>query len=103
MAKYSIYEWMVTDLKISGNELIIFSIINSFCIEHKTEFNCSISYLTQKSGVTKPTVIKLLTSLTQKGILTKKEIHINNVKLCSYSLSQNTTNLRNKYGVEKRS
>lgn len=75
----------ITDLKLSGNELIVFSIIHGFSQDGQSEFNGSLSYLASALNSSRQTVINVLKSLTEKQLITKKETTINNIKFNSYS------------------
>lgn len=81
---------MVTELKLSGNNLIIFALIHGFCRDGKHEFHGSIDYICKWTNLTRPTVISTLKALTESGLLTKSENVVNNVKMCSYSSNYDT-------------
>ena len=77
--------WMVTELKLSGNELIVYAIIYGFSqsgIDQK--FTGSIRYLSEWTNTTKQTVMNCLKSLVDKGYIEKQESLKNGVKFCDY-------------------
>lgn len=76
--------WMVTDLCLKGNELLIYAIIYGFSQAEKQVFNGSLQYLANWTNSTKQGVIKSLKSLEAKGFICKKENYINGVKFCEY-------------------
>lgn len=81
--------WMINRLGLSGTELIVFAIIYGFC-QHDScngSYHGSLQYLADFTGTTKPTVIRVLKSLTDKGYIEKSESYQNNVKFCSYRIS----------------
>lgn len=81
--------WMINRLGLSGTELIVFAIIYGFC-QHDScngSYHGSLQYLADFTGTTKPTVIRVLKSLAEKGYIEKSECYQNNVKFCSYSIS----------------
>lgn len=80
----TIQGWMVTDLKLSGNELLAFAIIYGFSQGGNSGFNGGLKYLMEWLGSTKKTVISALSSLVEKGFVTKYEDTINGVKFCRY-------------------
>ena len=79
--------WMVTDLKLKGNELLIYAIIYGFTQDGDSMFNGSSSYLASWCGCSKPTVLSALNSLVKKQLLYKEE-YLNNsgVRLCRYQV-----------------
>lgn len=82
--------WMVTDLKLKGNELLIYAIIYGFSQDGESEYTGSRSYLAEWTNSTKYGVTKALQSLCEKGILVKKETIVNGVKFCSYRATKLT-------------
>lgn len=76
--------FMVNDLKLKGNELLIYAIINGFSQEDGQVFNGSLQYLAEWTNSTKQGVIKNIKSLIDKGYLGKNEKYINGVKFCEY-------------------
>lgn len=80
----NIQGWMVTELKLSGNELFVFAIIYGFTQDGEQWFEGSRQYLADWCNSTKPGIQKNLKSLTEKGYLLKEEVFINNVKFCKY-------------------
>lgn len=76
--------WMVNDLDLKGNELIIYSIIYGFSQSESQCFTGSLGYLEEWTRASKPTVIAALKSLQSKGLITKDEYMKNGVKFCRY-------------------
>ena len=76
---------MITQLKLKGNELLIFSIIHGFSQDGESRFKGSVRYLTEWTGLDRGTVIRILRSLTDKGYIDKYEVNNNNVRVCEYS------------------
>lgn len=76
---------MVSKLKLSGNNLIIFALIHGFSKDGEHNFNGSLEYICQWTNLSKSTVIATLKALTDNGLINKKENIINNVKFCSYN------------------
>ena len=80
----TIQGWMVTDLKLKGNSLLIYAIIYGFSQEENQRFNGSRQYLAEWTNGTQRGVQKALNALVESGLLDKKESIVNGVKLCSY-------------------
>ena len=75
---------MVNDLKLKGNELLVYSIIYGFSQDGNNWFNWSLQYLSEWTNSTKQGVLKNLQSLVIKWFIEKKEIINNWVKFCEY-------------------
>lgn len=80
--------WMVTDLHLKGNELLVFAIIHGFSQDGENRFTGSLQYLADWTSATKQGVMKNLKSLIEKGYICKEEKHINGVKFCEYYSTQ---------------
>lgn len=76
--------WMVNDLKLKGNELMVYAVIYGFSQTENQRFTGSLQYLADWTNSTKQGVIKNLKSLVEKGFIEKEEKKINNVKFCEY-------------------
>ena len=89
-----IHEFMVRDLRLKGNELLIYAIIfdSSQTEEHK--FSGSLRYLAGWTNSTKQSVLNSLKSLMQKCYIKKEEQIINGVKHCSYRISKKSEEAR---------
>lgn len=80
--------WMLSDLKLKGNELIIYACIYGFSQAENQAFTGSLQYLADWTNSTKQGVIKCLKSLVEKGLLQKKENIINGIKFCEYRATE---------------
>lgn len=80
--------WMLTDLKLKGNELLVYACIYGFSQAENQVFNGSLQYLADWTNSTKQGVIKNLKSLEEKGYIVKSEKFINGVKFCEYYATQ---------------
>lgn len=77
--------WMISELKLKGNELMVYAIIYGFSQGNEGQrFTGSLQYLADWTNSTKPGVIKNLKSLMEKGLIGKEEKQINSVKFCEY-------------------
>lgn len=71
-------------LGLSGNDLMVFALINGFSQNGQGCFYGNISYICETCGISKSTTLRILQDLTQRGLLIKKEIFENGVKSVSY-------------------
>lgn len=76
--------WMVNELKLKGNELLIYAIIYGFSQLEGQKFTGSLQYLANWTNSTKQGVIKCLKSLIEKELIIKEDKIINGVKFCEY-------------------
>ena len=74
----------IHDLKLKGNELLIFSIIHSFSRDGESRFYGSINYLCEMTNASRMTVKRVLDDLVAKTLILKEEIYKNGVKYCEY-------------------
>jgi len=76
--------WMVNDLKLKGNRLLIFAIIHGFSQSKQGVFCGSLQYLANWTNITKRNVIENLKCLESQNLIEKSEIFENGVKFCAY-------------------
>lgn len=77
--------WMIKNLELKGNELIIFAIIYGFSQGEQGVFNGSLQYLADWTNSTKQGVIKNIKNLIEKGLIIKNEVKRGCIKYCEYS------------------
>ena len=65
----TIQGWMIEDLKLGGNELIVYAVIYGFCRDGQNWYKLSQDYVAKWSGITTRGLRKILTSLKEKGLL----------------------------------
>lgn len=87
--------WMVTDLHLKGNELLVYAIIYGFSQLKGQVFKGSLKYLADWTQSTKQGIIKVLKSLEQRNLIVKIEKSVNNVKVCEYYATEFNTPLNN--------
>ena len=75
---------MVNDLKLKGNELLVYAIIYGFSQDGISSYTGSLQYLADWTNSTKRGMIKVLQSLVEKNLIVKKEIFKNGQKYCEY-------------------
>jgi uncharacterized phage protein (TIGR02220 family) len=76
--------WMVNELNLKGNELLIYAIIYGFSQTENQLYSGSLQYLADWTNSSKQGVILNLKSLISKGLIVKNERLINGVKFCEY-------------------
>lgn len=82
----SVQEWMIDDLNLGGNELMVFALIYGFSSDGKSEFHGSYQYMMKWAGVTsRQTMLNILKKLIDRGCITKRAEIVNGVQSVSYS------------------
>jgi hypothetical protein len=71
-AYFTVQAWMVNDLGLHGNELTLYAIIYGFSQDGRSEFVGSISYVMEWLGCSRPTAMKTIAALVNKGLIEKK-------------------------------
>lgn len=82
---FTVQGWMITELGLKGNELMVYAIIYGFTQfgdDHK--YNGGLQYLADWTNSTKEGIRKCVNSLVEKGLLLKYDVYVNNVKFCEY-------------------
>lgn len=80
----TIQGFMIVDLKLSGNELIMYALIYGFSQNGESHFHGSLNYITTALNVTKANAKKILDRLVEKGLIKKRDVVIGGVKYCDY-------------------
>lgn len=93
---YVIQGWMINELQLKGNELLVFAIIYGFSKDGQGKFDGSIKYLSDATGASRSTTIKTLHSLLEKELILKENFVVNNIQFCKYF--QNELVVLNSYG-----
>lgn len=79
-----IHGWMVNELGLKGNELLIYAIIFGFSQTESQRYIGSLQYLADWTNSTKQGVIKNIKSLIEKQLILKEDKFINGVKFVKY-------------------
>ena len=79
-----IQEFMVRDLELKGNELIVYALVYGFTQDGEQFFSGSLNYIADWINASKSTAQSIVKSLLEKGLLVKKDNYVNNVKFCAY-------------------
>lgn len=86
----SIQAFMVRDLHLKGNELVVYGLIYGFTQAESQKYSGSLQYIEEWVSSTKQGVLKTLKSLIDKGLIAKRENYINGVKFCEYYATEFT-------------
>ena len=81
---FTVQGWMINDLGLASNELLVYAIIYGFSQDESSEFTGSLNYLADFINSTKPTIIKCLKSLIDKGFLKKTDRILNGQNFPTY-------------------
>ena len=83
----TIQGWMLNELGLKGNSLIIYATIYGFSQTNDCEFTGSANYLAEWCGCSRQTVMTTLNKLVADNLIIKTEEFKNNVKFCSYGVN----------------
>ncbi len=81
---YQVSGWMITKLGLKSYELQAFAIIYGFTQDGVSLYSGSLSYISEWLGASRPTTIKTLKSLVDKGYILKEQNTINGVSFNKY-------------------
>ena len=81
----TIQGWMINDLHLSGNSLLVYAIIYGYSQDGESSFKGSLQYLADWCNATKQGIQKNLKELLDRCLISKQEHIINNQKFCEYS------------------
>ena len=80
---FKIYDWMIQDLKLTGNELLVYAIIFD-CQERFKNANPSVAQISSRIGTSRATTLRLISTLENRKLIKK----INAIgKNSTYSIS----------------
>lgn len=83
MGDIVIKKFMVDDMKLNNNELIVYALIYG-CENHSIQG--SLSFIGNMIGITKCGVRKVLISLIEKGLIEKKSVDVNGIQRLEYAV-----------------
>jgi len=86
---YVVHGWMISELGLKGNELLVYAIIYGFTQIEEQWFYGTRRYLAEATGATIKSIQNTLGSLVEKGILERRyaETMVNGVRAVSYRAS----------------
>lgn len=77
--------WMINELKLKGNELLIYAIIYGFSQDGESKYKAGLQYLADWTNSTKQGCLNSLKKLIEKEYIFKEELELNNIKYCNYT------------------
>lgn len=78
---------MVTELRLTGNELLAFALVHQFTQGFAGEYLGNTAYLSEWTGWTENTARKHLAALVKKGLIEERRGRQNNTPFCHYVLA----------------
>ena len=89
----TIQGWMVSDLNLKGNELILYALIYGFSQDEESKFSGSLTYMMNWLNCSKQSVLNILNSLIDKNLITKTKSEDN--QKCFYKVVKNFDQSKN--------
>ena len=77
---------MINELKLSGNDLLTYSLIYGFSKDGQSEYTGSIKYLCEWLNCSRKTAIKSLQYLLDQKLIKKTTVNVNNVIFNRYAI-----------------
>lgn len=85
---YVVTGWMISELNLKGDELIVYAIIFGFSGDGIHTFREDLRYLMDWTLCSKQEILAILKSLIEKGYIQKKEYLNDGVKSCEYYVTK---------------
>ena len=79
--------WMMRELRLKGNELVVYALIFGFTQDGETLYKGSYKYISYVLGISRKTAIRVLKSLEEKGLIIKSQENINDVLFNRYKVN----------------
>ena len=77
--------WMLNELRLKGNELLIYALIHGFSQDGRSTYHGGLSYIAEWTNSTKQGVIKCLKSLLDKKLIMKIPVRTpDRTQYCAY-------------------
>lgn len=76
--------WMVSDLRLTGNSLIVYAIIYGCSLAGNQEFTASINYFCEWLGISRSEVLSILKGLENKGLILRRSTVKDGITYNSY-------------------
>ena len=83
--------WMIKELNLKGNELLVYAIIYGFSQDGINKYEGLRQYLADWCNSTKQGIDRALKNLIKKDLIIKEEKVINNIKFCCYQTTKLST------------
>lgn len=78
--------WMCNELKLKGNDLLVYALIYGFSQDGESTFSGSRSYIANMFNISLPTVDKALNNLVSRDLIEKIPININGIIFNQYKM-----------------
>lgn len=98
----TIQAFMINDLQLNGNELLVYAIIYGFSQNGECRFTGSLQYLADWTNTSKQCVLNNLKSLVAKGFIEKYEYYKNGIKFVEYYVINLNTIQKSLMGYSKK-
>lgn len=79
--------WMINQLQLSGNELLVYAVIYGFSQDGESVYRGGAGYLAECLNLSRQSIFSILKKLTDKGLVIKQEKTVNNVKFADYTVN----------------
>ncbi|MCR5252571.1 MAG: hypothetical protein K6C98_02525 [Treponema sp.] len=86
--------WMLNELDLKGNELLIYALIHGFSQDGKSDYHGGLTYISLWTNSTKQGVIKALKSLLEKGLIVKDVYFENGTQYVRYWTVKSRENVK---------
>jgi hypothetical protein len=91
---FRVYGWMLNDLQLKGNDLLVYAVVYGFSLGKNGWYNGSIKYLSDYTGASRRTVMDCLKTLTNQGLLIKQSESKRGMTLNRYRCSVEIKNMQ---------
>lgn len=83
--------WMINDLKLSGNELLVYALIYGFSQDGESAFTGTSKWIADTLAITQQSVFIILKNLVNKDLIIKMPKTVNGVTLVDYKTNFDLT------------
>lgn len=83
----TIYRWMINDLELSGNDLLVFAFIYSYSRDGKSTFNSGQTYISEFTGIRRETVNRILSRLVSGKFISEYPVKTSKGKCVNYAFN----------------
>ena len=70
---FVVQDWMVRDLSLKGNELLVYAVIYGYSQEGQGCYYGGMSFLAETLGITRQTAIAAVKNLAERGLIERRE------------------------------
>lgn len=84
----AVFGWMVNNLKLKGNELLVYALLYGFSQDSKSEFAGNAEYIAEWLNTSRRTVVTVLNNLEGKGLIKKRKTRRGRGTCLNYSVTE---------------